>query len=331
MAEWSNQLTGALGQDPGAALLVKLQFNMDGIEFERRLGTFFAAARSFSDARELMLASSNIPQVGSFATRDNIEQWHTEVTFRIEQVFKIVHETLYALFGAPQFDPQRARTSYEELLSRLAIKPRSANWVYATTNYDTIAEEVLHEAGFRVAWGERHPPRGEPIIDPDPLLDGLRTTVPVLHLHGRIGWYRRRESEGGQPIAVNSTTFEPGFGTPIVMLPDPNKVYDSDPVINTIWGLFEEALRRARRVLVLGHSLNDDQIVDVIANVVEGKRLAVTVYGHRSDPEQPDWSEDPIIKRCQEKLPGCLVVPIRFGEEGSPKPVLLERWLERSA
>jgi hypothetical protein len=336
MKDWAEKLANALAsRNPGSALLVNLQYGMDGPEFESRLGKFLASARSFSDARDLMLASSNLtfsPPLSNLLTRPNVEQWHQHTTFEIEQVFEVVHETLYVLFGDPSFDLNRARSSYEELLRQVGMGPGAANWVYATTNYDRIGDEALEQVGFRIAWGERHPVRaGEPIIDPDTLLDGVKTTVPVLHLHGRIGWYRRRAAEGGAAVAVNNAAYQPGIGTPIVMLPDPNKVYDSDPVINTIWGQFERALERAKRVLVVGHSLNDDQIVSAIARFAETADVGVTVFGHQSDPTKPYSNNDPILRICQDELPHATVIPIRFGEEGVPSPRLLDEWFARSA
>src|SRR5262245_34533611 len=110
------------------------------------------------------------------------------------------------------------------------------------------------------------------------------------------------------------------------MLPDPNKVYDSDPVINTIWSHFGDALSQARRVLVLGHSLNDDQIVDAIATRALPESVGVTVYGHPSDPRQPFAQDDPILDIQKERLPQSTVIPIRFGEERTPAPVVLKEW-----
>ena len=336
MKEWANDLTGRLGsRDPSCSLLVGLQYGMDGMEFERRLGKFLASARSFSDARELMLASSNVtypPQFMNLMNRPNIEEWHRLVTFQIEQALEVVHETLYSLFGNPSFDLKRARASYERLLAQVGLGPGATNWVYATTNYDSVGDEALEEAGFRIAWGERHRVRaGEPVIDPETLLDGVKTTVPVLHLHGRVGWFRRRAAEGGAAVAVGTTVYQPGFGTPIVMLPDPNKVYDSDPVINTIWAQFEQALARTKRVLVLGHSLNDSQIVDAIARFADSAHVAITVYGHLSDPAQPDWNEDPILTIREERLPDATLIPMRFGEDGVPRARLLDEWFELTA
>lgn len=330
MKDWSDQLTGALGaRDPGVALLVHLHYGMEGIDFERQLGRFFASARAFRDARDLMLDTShltlNLPPPFNSLPRTGIEDWHTQATAKINQVSEVMHESLYKLFSRPQFDSPEARRWYLSVLDTLGIGPNGTNWVYATTNYDTVGEEALEE-DFRVEWGDRHRRRlSEVTVDPETLLANVSTSLPVLHLHGCIGWYRRSADEGGQAIAVNSDTYQPGFGTPIVMLPDPNKVYDSDPVINSIWDQFNEALSRARRVLVLGHSLNDEQIVSALKRV-DPDRLAVTAYGHASDPSKPESNADPILQIVDENLPGATIIPIRFGDDHAPGPVLLESW-----
>ena len=334
MKEWSDRLTGALGNDPGSALLVKLSYGIDGMEFERRLGMFIAQAAAFRDAREFMLSTSDLTYANEFvrslARRDNLTAWMDQVDISIEHVFQVVHETLYDLFGDPMIDVQRASASYTELLSRVEIAPPGANWVYATTNYDRIGDEALAEAGFPVDWGEpRRVRAGDRQIRPDGLLRAILGTVPVLHLHGRIGWYRRRESEGGGVYSADMVQHQDGFGAPIVMLPSPKKLYEGDDVIESIWNTFEEALARARRVLVLGHSLNDDQIVSAITDNADPATVGVTVYAHQFDPEQPERNDDPIIGIQKDRLPEATLIPIRFGEEGAVNPVVLDRWAEK--
>ena len=55
-------------------------------------------------------------------------------------------------------------------------------------------------------------------------LGAIGRYIPVLHLHGRVGWYRR----DNWVYAANITKHQEGLGVPIVMLPDPTKVYDQD-------------------------------------------------------------------------------------------------------
>jgi len=103
-------------------------------------------------------------------------------------------------------------------------------------------------------WGEvaQMPGVPERPVRVSGLLSGMPRFVPVLHLHGRIGWFRRAEDQ--RIYSVHSPRYMRESGTPIIMLPDPDKAYDSDPVINEIWAQFEQALSRARSVFVLGHS-----------------------------------------------------------------------------
>jgi hypothetical protein len=125
MKDWANNLSGALTtRDPAIALLVGLRLGMEGTEFEQQLGRFFASARAFRDARELMINTSHFMStlplpLGALGTRANIEDWHRQATFKIEQVSEVVHETLYSLFGRPSFDLRRAQSSYLELLEAI--------------------------------------------------------------------------------------------------------------------------------------------------------------------------------------------------------------------
>src|SRR5439155_1319040 len=81
--------------------------------------------------------------------------------------------------------------------------------------------------------------------------------TPVLHLHGKVGWLRRPD-ETTIPFFSGTTAYDPTFGLPIIMLPDPRKTYSGDDVLSILWAQFENALHRARRVFVVGHSLADD-------------------------------------------------------------------------
>jgi hypothetical protein len=72
----------------------------------------------------------------------------------------------------------------------------------------------------------------------------------------------------------------------VVMLPDPDKDYEADPTIQIIWQQFRQALKRAKRVFVLGHSLNDPALVNVITGEVEPRqRLGVAVLADEKNRE----------------------------------------------
>jgi hypothetical protein len=335
MKEWSDQLARALIERSGYRELTDLSIGLSGPEFEEKLGRFLVSAGAFRDGKELMVSSAGLfysnPILEPFRRRESIAAWHEEVSFQIDEVFEVIRTTLYDLFGIPSFDYQRACRCYGELLDRLAIARAGGRWVYATTNYDKIGDEALEGAGYPIAWGERPRARGgDRLLAPFGLLDGIRTTVPILHLHGRVGWYRRREQEGGEAYASDITQHNRNFGTPIVMLPSPNKSYQADEVIDTIWELFKQALSRSRRVLVLGHSLNDSQIVDAIAERAVPGTVAVTVYGDALKPDLPEWDDDPVLQIREEKLPNSTLIPIRFGEEGVPHLKNLDAWVKEA-
>lgn len=67
------------------------------------------------------------------------------------------------------------------------------------------------------------------------------------------------------------------------MLPNPDKAYDTEPIIYSIWMQFKAALRQARRGFVRGHSSNDSALVGCLQrNVSPPERLAVSLL---ADPE----------------------------------------------
>ncbi len=208
---------------------------------------------------------------------------------------------------------EHTHQAYGTLLGQLGVG-YADSIVYATTNYDVVSEYVIERLGGMPDWGEQRTliASGEAPLRVDRLLDGMPRYVPVLHLHGRIGWYRK---EGGESYSGNVSRHLEGYGVPIVMLPDPEKVYNTDSVISALWSQFEEALQRARRVLVLGHSLNDRALVEALQrNVTPPERVAVTVL---ADSDQPTHLADeaaPAFQILSSELPAAAIVPIRFAQ-----------------
>jgi hypothetical protein len=140
------------------------------------------------------------------------------------------------------------------------------------------------------------------------------------------GHYRRGD---GRVYATNATRHQEGFGIPIVMLPDPDKVHDQDDVINSLWQQFAEALARANRVLVLGHSLNDSFLMrTLIKNVLPFDRIAVTVLEDEQDQGQPHQSAGPVIAKISQNLVNAAIVPMRFGSSPDAGIKSLRKWQE---
>ncbi len=324
MGEWSDHLVKKLREKPmGYVAATKLGQGMPGEEFERRLGDFLRSVDAFKSVGELLgpltsIEPSRRPQGNEAEWRD----WHSALSFQLDEIVKVIYETLYEMFGAPSFDPGLAQHAYGALLSTLGIGPGSL-WVYATTNYDTIGEAAIASNGGLPDSGEvqQSPGVTELPIKVEGILDGMPRYVPVLHLHGRVGWFRR-SGVGLRSIPVQR--YDANIGTPVAMLPDLEKTYDGDPTIETLWRELANALSRAKRVLVLGHSLHDQALVQTLRdNIAAPEFLAVTVY---DNPKEPTDASD-VAARVTAELPGAHTLPFRFEANRELMSQPLSAWL----
>jgi hypothetical protein len=309
MGEWSDHLVKKLREKPmGYLAATRLGQGMPGEEFERRLGDFLRAVDAFKSVGELLGPLTSIePSRRPQGNEAEWREWHFALSFQLDEIVKVIYETLYEMFGAPTFDPGLAQQAYGALLSTLRIGLGS-RWVYATTNYDTIGEAAIASNGGLPDSGEvqQAPGVSELPIRVEGILDGMPRYVPVLHLHGRVGWFRR-SGVGLRSIPVQR--YDANIGTPVAMLPDLEKAYDGDPTIETLWRELADALVRAKRVLVLGHSLHDEALVQTLRdNLASPELLAVTVY---DNPEEPTDASD-VAERVNAELPGAHTVPFRF-------------------
>lgn len=322
MGEWSDHLVHKLREKPrGYLAATGLGPQIAGEEFERRLGDFLRSVDAFKVVGPLLGPITSIE--GNLRPQANEAewlQWHEALAFQLDEIVKVIYETLYEMFGAPQFDPSLAQRAYDTLLGTLGIT-KGARWVYATTNYDTIGEAAISANGWLPDAGEIQTPPGvsELPIQVDGLLGGLPRYVPVLHLHGRVGWFRRPQV-GVRSVPVER--YNENIGTPIAMLPDLNKSYDSDPTINSLWLEFEAALVRAKRVFVLGHSLHDEALLRAL-NAVDPERIAVTVY--ENTEEQTD--ADAVASRITDAVPGATILPFRFEADRVLTSNAIQEWV----
>lgn len=91
--------------------------------------------------------------------------------------------------------------------------------------------------------------------------------------------------------------------------------YAATLVIDDLWSQFREALGRARRVFVLGHSLHDPFLVDALRSVPPD-RLAVGIYG--KDPQEMAAANAATLRVVEESFGSMVtVLPIVFGTEPS--------------
>lgn len=324
MAEWSEDLVTRLGKRAsGYSQATGLSRGMDPEAFERQLGTFLRSVAAFDRIEPLLEAitlfsSQSTPPVGA----DQWKNWHNNATFQLQQITAVIHESLYELFAEPSIDPRVPASAYRTLLGWFGLGI-SSPWVCATTNYDTIAEVAISSAGGLPDAGDvlGAASSAERTIRVDRLLDGMPRYVPVLHLHGRVGWLRR---PGQAAYSVELRKYDSGYGVPIVMLPDLEKDYSGDPLVNTLWQQFEEALGRAKRVLVLGHSLHDVALVQALrTNIDPPERLMITVLPRAKNADTP---ADPAnADRIQRELPGAMLIPLQFGPTVDEMPEAMGR------
>ena len=269
MAEWSAVVLRKLREVPGFADAVGLANGMTGPEFEDRLGAFLQAFDALKRVRPLLEPLARMLQANAPSTVGNPnntwEAWHGQAVFQVEQAVGKIHESLYESFGSPNVDHVHVRNAYASLLTHLGIDEDST-WAYATTNYDLIADTALESLGFSFDDGtvsRRFGNVAERLFRVPGLLRVIDRDVPLLHLHGRVGWLVRSDPGRQGAYAVdNLENWTNSFGTPLVMLPDPAKQPGSVGIISEMWVEFGYALQRAKRVLVLGHSLHDAALIE---------------------------------------------------------------------
>ncbi len=101
------------------------------------------------------------------------------------------------------------------------------------------------------------------------------------------------------------------------MLPDLKKSDDADPLIESIWAQFRMALRRSKAVLVLGHSLNDEAIINALTEDIDNKsRIAVALLGVDANASQLGAGGKELKEKVKSRLGGAVTTfPIHFGGE----------------
>ena len=292
MADWSSALikkiVNAQSQNSMAMRqMLPLTEEMDGPSFERALGTFIRQSQAFEVIEPLLKPSLSLInlqqqlQIRLQSGMSALEDWHHWTTTAIGDLLEVLNETLFEQFHIG-INEQGAEQAYGWLFQQLQIAPGSS-FVYATTNYDIVGETALGRLGYLTDWGR--PPQ---LTNPSPntplrverLLHSLPRYVPVLHLHGRIGWYLRQDG-AVQDYIVQTHNKE--WGTPVVMWPDDQKdatSYIATRVIDDLWSQLREALSRARTVVVLGHSLHDPFLTRALRAHVPPTRLLVTTFGN---------------------------------------------------
>jgi len=318
MADWSAALRRHLGsKGMHFGDIVNLPDGANGYEFEERLGAFLRDAQAFQAIGPLIGRTINFPNLpAGFNGNSSINDWHFQISYVLTQAIDAIHESLVEEFGKRTYDTNKGTNAYRNILGAMRIQQGVSKWVCATTNYDQNSEGILYDLGFRPTYGVSvHPRGGEKTIDVRGLVQNMGSQeVPVLHLHGAVGWFQR--TNGDTYATVPNGGPQTTGDIPIVMLPDPEKDYQSNGTIRDSWTEFRDALRRAKKVLIVGHSLNDKVIVDSLNELVEPvTRVGVAVQGQQGD-QNPSRAGAELVRRIPELFGATLVTfPLIFGDK----------------
>ncbi len=189
MTDWASSLTYALDQvEPESASAIGLREELPGEEFERNLGRFLAFQSQLRLTGELARLGGNDPH----EVPNGFSRWHEAATHRCDRMLHTIRTNLFDQFGYRAFDDQKATDAYSALRKLLEAGRPDTQLAFATTNYDQTIETALEELG--IAFDDGFPRTARSALQtlrPEGLARRWDPSeVPVLHLHGAVGWYR---------------------------------------------------------------------------------------------------------------------------------------------
>ncbi|HET9198378.1 MAG TPA: SIR2 family protein [Solirubrobacterales bacterium] len=292
MPDWSNALCEALDRaEKGLADACGLEPGIDGPTFEKNLGLLLR----WQGVRHLEQRFEGLggPQPGGVL--GSVREARANTQRRMETVMKVINSTLYDQFGQLRIDYDLAVTAYSQILA----ETEGSQLVIATTNYDRAAESALRMAGHSTNTGFSGKPHMTPALDPSGMMDNLEAEIPVIHLHGAVGWY---ELEGIVSDHYGDRPYNPTLGSPVVLYPDPEKDPTSDALVQQLWDQFAAAIELSDLILVIGHSLHDPALVGALSSAIaDGTRVIVS------------YLDDEGGELIDRQLPNAHVVQMRFG------------------
>jgi hypothetical protein len=291
MDGWSDIVVDELNAAEGQlASAIGLQKGMSSEAFEEIVGAVFAWQSHLPEVERFIGVGG--PQPGT--QNDEMQRWLRDSKRRGNAFAEVLQRTLYATFRAGSVDESRAQRAYQQLLG--VTLPGGApsdtqRVVFATTNYDPSIEMALGGLGFTVATGRSESGYRTPALEPEGMVtragDGV---IPVIHLHGAVGWYRR---DGRILVHGAEMPYNPTLGQPALLMPDPDKDPSKDSGVEQLWIEFRQALKTATHVLVAGHSLHDVKLVTEVRNALDrGARVGVTYFASSDGAEDQSFIGD---------------------------------------
>ena len=322
MSTWCHIIIDRLeAMQGGLANAAGLRMGMDGEEFEEALGAFLRWQSSLPDTARFLAFGGSPP--GSLS--GPVNEWMGQSSQRGESVIEAIHASLFEQFGASAVDATRAARAYETLFTTLSKEIGTIT--IATTNYDFSAELGIAKLGRKPIIGRQADSLQTPRLEPRGILDRAEAgDVPVLHLHGGVGWYRSGDQILCQGIEqpYNST-----LGQPALLLPDPNKDPASAAGVSALWDEFDLALRRASHVLVVGHSLHDATLVERLRITAARKGVALAISFFEPDDDSPAEEREAASAERERlrNLTEAATIGLRFGPDLHINSNDLRAWL----
>lgn len=293
MSGWVNRL---MDLSPSGARWVGLTRESDTFAFETKLGHFLNFQGSLDDCISYLDDRDG-------TTAEKLRTIRDIVTDFSSHVAKSVNDS----FAADCTDPAKSADAYGKLISALGISSEEG-LALLTTNFDMSAEQALDRIGYSVFWGERAALNNDNVrIYPD-FADIGRSTVPVLHLHGAVNWW---ESNGGKVYRVTEANRSsvPASSVPAMLLPGLDKSYDR-PFLRSIWEHAERIVLNSSRVMVIGNSLHDRRLVQLLT-VVPPQHLGIGLNVRANDTAD-SWNKRSRFMAERTGLQAHFI-PISFG------------------
>jgi hypothetical protein len=325
MEDWCSELIDELGE--GLARAIGLQKNQTAEQFEEIVGSVLSWIGTLDVAERFRLMGNQ-----TFQGNANSDQWLSLQRERGHSFTEAIRKTLFDRFGAGTIDPERAEVAYSKLMAQLLPRQSSRATelvAFATTNYDASIEIALDRLDFAVNDGRSTGMISTPTLMPQGMIaESNPLAIPVLHLHGAVGWYRNkgRIEIHGAEMPYNAT-----LGEPALLMPDPKKDPDREAGVSALWTEFREALRRATHVFVAGHSLHDSVLVTELRRAMDaGARVAVTFY-------MPDVTDsfrtadavadsEAMASQIRSQLSDAFVIPAALGPDLGLDSVAVGQW-----
>lgn len=306
MRDWCANLIQRLNAGPWPGVPATLGLttaDLDG--FEAHIGHFLAWQRSLATAGELI--DLGAVAVTAAAGTDPVRAWFNAARDVAAWIEQVIHESLFDQYSAERTSAVSATQAYRKLFSDCAVESSTAV-AYVTTNYDVAGEQALIGLGRHPNWGEQpsFDAASRPIRVTGLSAGWTEYQTPVLHLHGRVGWYI---DDTDTLISVNPAgKLQTGLGRPGLLLPDLDKDYGQLPAINDMWTEFELLLEQASHILVLGHSLHDRKLVDALTST--SRPIAVTALNQAENSDRVKERE-----RIQALIPRAEVLYTNFAPD----------------